>query len=200
MKKMIIVDIDGTICDSRKRMSAAIQDVLGRHIPPEQIKYSIEANVSASREEKRKIWHVFLSSRYIDFDTPIPYSVEMLNFFSEKKYKIIYLSSRPILLFNVTYSWLRRYGYPKGKLILRKVYEKDIIFKEREVHQLVIYNDVKYGLGDTPTDMKTYTKFGICPIGITTFYSKEKLIKAGGRIIVNTWKTILDNPTMLEIC
>jgi len=83
-------------------------------------------------------------------------------------------------------------------LILRRGFEKDITFKEKEVHQITIYYQVDYGLGDTPNDIIVYNKFKICSIAITTFYSKQKLLESGAKIIVSSWKEILDNPSILE--
>jgi len=199
MKKAIIVDIDGTICDSRARMSESIREILGKYIPPEKVQYTVEANVSnVTKEEKRRIWKVFLSSRYISYDKPIPYSQELMKYFSSRGYSIFYLSSRPISMFDETMQWLKEYGYPEGTLILRRGFEKDITFKEKEVHQITIYYQVDYGLGDTPNDIIVYNKFEICSIAITTFYSKQKLLESGAKIIVSSWKEILDNPSILE--
>jgi len=50
-------------------------------------------------------------------DTPLPYSVEVMNELAEK-YEISYLTARGWDDGTVTKKWLKKHGYPKGEILI----------------------------------------------------------------------------------
>lgn len=97
---------------------------------------------------------------------------ELVSFYAERGYQIIYLSVRPTCLKKVTKSWLKKNGFPKGIVktapILKCLTKKSTIkFKSKALKELINEDvDIKHAYGDMDTDIQAYTLAGFKPENI----------------------------------
>ena len=142
LERAVIVDLDGTIFDSRVRWKKASE----KATPPSPA-----------------FWEYFMSDDFIKYDTPIKNSAKVLNYIKECGFKIIYLSGRRDEVKLDTEIAIEKYGFPEGEIILRKKGLKTEDFKIRELRRLKSEYNVAMMIGDSDSDkyvaMQTQTHF-----------------------------------------
>ncbi len=102
-----------------------------------------------------------------DIDTkskPIPGSIEVLNAMS-RKYHLMYVTARPIFLFDETRQWLKMHGYPQAPLVMgpsasalvdqAELKENLLSWRRDHLPNLLI------GIGDKETDAEAYAAVGM---------------------------------------
>ena len=122
----VIVDIDDTLIDTRRRMQSVWYELLNRRVTLEEVetlnlqqifvKYASEEQKAQVQDFQRRFWDVLLcledvGVRSLDLHTPIPYAAETLQAWSEKS-RIIYLTGRTENTHSLTLEELNRFGFP----------------------------------------------------------------------------------------
>ena len=133
-KDIIIFDIDGVLVDNNERLKASIEDI---GLSPKDVIDKGELNFP-SREDRRKFWSVFLSSKYLHLDKPRSVGIELLNERFNNGYFIIILSGRPERMKDDTINQLRDFGVNYDMLVMRKEgdFRKDYEFKRGFIKSL----------------------------------------------------------------
>lgn len=139
MEKAFIIDIDGTVIDTSARAAEALRQ---------------------AGTTNKEFWDIMFEPELMKLDTPIPGVKECLQELA-KKGKIFYVSGRRTSIQKETEDQIKDFGYPEGKVILRKKGVKNKIFKIEAIKQLKTKYDVVCGVGDTPDDMEAYTETDI---------------------------------------
>ena len=127
----VIMDIDGTIADESARRAKATH-------------------------EGKIDWDEYFDPKNIPMDKPVKEARKTLNQLSKMGVKIIYVSSRPQSLRKATAEWLKKNGFPEGKIYLRKKYEKTLTFKKRVCRYLARKYRVIAAVGDREKDIIAY--------------------------------------------
>ena len=82
-----------------------------------------------------------------------------------KKYDIIYLTHRPDLMMHTSKTWLRRYKYPPGPLLVSKLTQalsSSEKFKAAKLAEVLKeFPNVQIGIGDKLGDAKAYAQNGL---------------------------------------
>jgi len=85
--------------------------------------------------------------------------------------RILYLSARDHIFVAKTRAWLRENGFPEGPLLLRRVRFTSATPLEHKLSRLeevvTKLRNIRFGVGDLPTDVEAYRKRGIPPILIS---------------------------------
>lgn len=131
LDKVIIVDIDGTLFDTRIRWKKATE---------------------IAKPPSPAFWEAFMSDDFIRHDTPLRSSAKVLEFLVKSGYKIIYLSGRRDEVLIDTEIALERGGFPDGEIILRRKGLRTEDFKIREMRRLNMEYNVVMSIGDSDSD------------------------------------------------
>ncbi len=132
----VIMDIDGTIADESDRRAKAT--------------------------ENGKInWDEYFDPKRLSLDKPVKEARKVLNELSRMGVKIIYVSSRPESLRKATLEWLKKNGFPEGKLYLRRKFERTLDFKKRVCKYLAKKYRVIAAVGDREKDIVAYKYAGL---------------------------------------
>lgn len=82
--------------------------------------------------------------------------------------QVLYLSARDHIFVGKTRAWLRANGFPEGVLVLRRLrftQATPLEHKLRRLEEIVTrLKNVRFGVGDLPTDVQAYQARGIRPI------------------------------------
>jgi len=142
LPKVIVVDIDGTLFDTRKRWDKASE---------------------YAKPPSPDFWNLFMSDDFIKLDTPIKNSARVLRYLEREGFSIIYLSGRRKSLLLDTEIALEKAGFPEGEIILRERGIATEDFKIREMRRIAIDNNIVMSIGDSDSDkyvaMKTTVPF-----------------------------------------
>lgn len=135
----IIVDLDGTVADTKER-----------------------AKVASTKENypSRKWWDVFFDPLLVRLDTPMGDSAKVLQEMSNK-YTVIYLTGRRVNMKSATLEWLYKNGYPVGELILRPIGVKSVDFKSMALNELKGRYQLVYAFDDDDDNLRMFKEFGI---------------------------------------
>jgi hypothetical protein len=191
-----ICDIDRTIANNDKRKHQSAIDVAGKTLDYRHVVfdgYNID-HIFDSQEDIDRFHKIFISGKYIHLDEPLPYSSNVLRMVKILSC-LIYLTgrhhSRQDSMKNETIKWLRKYGYPvpddNNVYLFMKPnrHMPDEDYKKKIIPKILEKGKVICGIGDTPCDGKTYSKFGIKPILLATHHFKrEELLDSGKDVIV----------------
>ena len=131
LQKVVIVDIDGTLFDTRIRWRKANE---------------------IAKPPSPAFWEAFMSDDFIKHDTPLRSSAKVLNFLVKSGYKIIYLSGRRDEVLLDTEIALEQGGFPEGEIFLRRKGLKTEDFKIREMRRLNMEYNVVMSIGDSDSD------------------------------------------------
>jgi len=190
--KVIILDIDLTLCNNLERKVKSIERALGKSIEDSKIRRRIaysygfgkvlkNLGVKDIKEFKSKaLYHFFYDLDLFNYDKPFDGASEIVKEL-DKEYKIYYVTGRPIK--ETALQFLRKNNFP-----LREVYNieikpgeswkkvkifKDILKKEKVNAEEVV------AVGDLPGDAIAAKKLGFRTIGVCKIYKsfKKKLEK-----------------------
>ncbi len=136
--------------------------------------------------------------------TPMPDSVDVTHRLA-KQYTIIYLTHRPDLMTERSKSWLIKYGYPAGPLVVSKLSQavgSSGKFKTARIAELqTIWPNIKIGIGDKLSDAQAYVDNGMTAY-LIPYYKREaddmedmaediEKLRGEGRLhVVSGWKQI----------
>lgn len=133
MKKGIVVDIDGTIADIRKRMSYA-DDKYGSDDHP-------------------KYWE-YCNAYIENTDTPVPGAIEWLDKMRSdvNPATLLYVSGRRNTFLYSTLRWMDNHHFPEGEVYLRPVGMHGVAFKLQMIKMLQQVYDMTISIGDMDSD------------------------------------------------
>lgn len=98
---------------------------------------------------------------------PLPGAAEALRELAGR-IRVVYLSARDHIFVAKTRDWLRANGFPEGPLFLRRIRFPSARALEHKIGRLgevvARLKNVRYGIGDLPTDVEAYRRHGIPPI------------------------------------
>ncbi len=122
----IVVDIDDTIINTRRRLQGVWQIILETKIPLDDIeilntvemfeKYSSEKQKARMNELRENYWDLLLcvddrGEELAELDEPIPFSADVLRKWAAER-QIILLTGRPENTRELTMGQLKRFGFP----------------------------------------------------------------------------------------
>lgn len=136
---MIIVDIDGTLANSKQR-------------------HELATNSDGSIN-----WDVLYDYDNVIADEPIKYIIDTIQTHKYLKYKIVLFTSRPERIREATEYWLNKYKIPFDALYMRSVedhYIKDTELKLKMYNQFVD-EDVLFAIDDKQEMVDMWKEIGI---------------------------------------
>jgi hypothetical protein len=133
---------------------------------------------------------------------PLPDAVNVLNDLGQV-YRIVYLTARPVCLYNKTREWLTCHGFPEGPLFCRnyQLGETQAGFKRRFLTTLKNrFPNLAVGIGNRTGDRWAYRKAGLKVILIDPKLTHQK---SDDVIVLDCWRRVgqllLDgSPTPVE--
>ena len=140
MRKAIIVDEDGTIANIDRRFQQA---------------FEVSADKSAA------FWDAFFQGEWVKLDRPVGFSQVVLNAYKNAGYVVIYLSGRRNNIKKATSDWNRRWGYPKGLVILRPKGIRTKKFKRAAVRALKRKYDIEAAFDNERGMVRMFREEGI---------------------------------------
>jgi hypothetical protein len=112
--QVIIADIDGTVLDVAGRTAACLREIGLEFDDPLAVSRTLRG------DDNRRFYELFLGTKYIDLDTPMPRVIEQLRaLIEETKLPLIYLSGRLTNVERPTRKALEAIGLPFEALALR---------------------------------------------------------------------------------
>ena len=97
----------------------------------------------------------FYSEENVMKDKPVAESVQFVNELAEK-YDIIYIGARPENMLSITYKWLDKNGFPKGKVFLAVEQNERI----RIAEFVLASENIVLGIGDRWDDNQLHLILG----------------------------------------
>ncbi len=209
VKRILIVDIDGTILIHDARYEASYFAATGKK-PAVRMRVEHPADMALplfetreldlSGDQIRKYFDVFDSPEYLHLDEPIPDAKRVLSEQREKGVEIIYLTGRhdegEKSMRDGTMEWLESHEFPvpdgKGvKLVMKP--SKGISRADYKEHVLKNMRrrkaNIIAGVGDLLEDALLYARFSIQPIIINTLCQSSKLFPLE-TMVVSGWDDI----------
>lgn len=132
-RSFVVIDIDGTLFNVNERFNHAKK--VAKHPSPQ-------------------FWDAFMNPKLVKLDKPIARTADRLKELKKAGHTIIYLSGRRENLMNETNNLLKKYGFPKGKVILRKKGKDTTDMKVDVINSLKLKGDIKVYVGDELRDKK----------------------------------------------
>lgn len=212
----VVVDIDDTLLDTRKRMQAIWEHVLGKKVPLKDIgglnlrqifeKHASEEQKERAPELQRRFFGLLLCEdedgvELARLDEPIPFAGEALRRWGEHC-TIVYLTGRPETTRGLTTDALGRFGLPTEGVEMAMVALEDwrggrvnearkaLLTSISERHEVVRVVD------DFPGYFTIYRDLGIPDrIGLllSEKYEPEDFIEKGATRVVESWEQLVND-------
>jgi uncharacterized HAD superfamily protein len=136
---MIIVDIDGTLANSKQRHELA------------------------TNSDDTINWEVLYDYNNVIEDKPIQYIIDSVKIWKQLGYKIVLFTSRPERIKEATQYWLNKYEIPYDELYMRSI--EDHYIKDTEL-KLKMYNEfvdeeVLFAIEDKKEIIDVWKRLGI---------------------------------------
>ena len=136
---MIIVDIDGTLANSKQRHELA------------------------TNTDDTINWEVLYDYNNVIEDKPIQYIIDSVKIWKQLGYKIVLFTSRPERIKEATEYWLSKYEIPYDELYMRSI--EDHYIKDTEL-KLKMYNEfvdeeVLFAIEDKQEIIDVWKRLGI---------------------------------------
>jgi len=122
----VVVDIDDTLIDTRRRMQSVWYELLSHEVTLEEVetlnlqqifmKYASQEQKAQVQEFQKRFWNVLLcledvGTRLFELHTPIPDAAGILQTWS-KESSVVYLTGRTENTRSLTLEELNRFGFP----------------------------------------------------------------------------------------
>jgi phosphoglycolate phosphatase-like HAD superfamily hydrolase len=212
----VIVDIDDTLVDTRKRMQAIWEHVLGRRVPLEDIgslnlrqifeKHASEEQKARASEFQRKFYGLLLCEDEVGvelarLDEPIPFASEALRRWGEHC-TIVYLTGRPETTRDLTTAALERFGLPSEGVEMAMVALED--WRGGRVNEarkalltsISARHDVVRVVDDFPGYFTIYRELEIpdrIGLRLSEKYEPEDFIDKGATRVVESWEQLVND-------
>lgn len=212
----VIVDIDETLVDTRKRMQAIWEHVLGRRVPLEDIgslnlRQIFEKHASEEQKERapklqRRFFGLLLCEdedgvELARLDEPIPFAAEALRRWGEHC-TIVYLTGRPETTRDLTTAALARFDLPTGGVEMAMVTLEDWrAGRVNEARKALLTSiskrhDVVRVVDDFPGYFTIYKELEIpdrIGLRLSEKYEPEDFIEKGATRVVESWERLIDD-------
>lgn len=214
----VVVDIDDTLISTDRSMQGVWREILKREVPLDAIetlsleqifiKYASPEQKAQVSELQRRFWDISLCLEEIGIELlklhePLPFSAETLQTWTNHC-KLTYLTGRPDTMRDLTFSELKKFGFPTNNTKLVMFSLEDFarargtnpsgptlvdaksrlfsaIFKEHNIVRVV---------DDYPGYFPIYKQFGVADrIGLLRprKYSSQQYIDKGATRVVASW-------------
>jgi len=212
----VVIDIDDTLIDTKRRMKAIWHSVLGREVPLSAIgklglreifvKYSSEEQKKSLQEHQRRFFELLLCEdevgvEFAQLDEPIPFAAEALQAWS-RHCTIVYLTGRPETTRELTMAQLERFGFPTENVEMAMIalddWHKGRVNEAR--HELLSSISQRHNFSrvvdDFPGYFTIYKQFDIPDrIGLllSERHSPQDFIDKGATRVIDSWETLVDD-------
>lgn len=212
----VIVDIDDTLLDTRKRMEAIWEHVLGHRVPLEDIgslnlrqifeKHASEEQKERAPELQRRFFGLLLCEDEVGveiarLDEPIPFASEALRRWGEHC-TIVYLTGRPETTRDLTAAALERFGLPTEGVEMAMVAHEDwrggrvIEARKALLTSISERHDVVRVVDDFPGYFTIYQELDIpdrIGLMLSDKYEPEDFIDKGATRVVESWEQLVND-------
>ncbi len=212
----VIVDIDETLLDTRKRMQTIWEHVLGRRVPLEDIgslnlRQTFEKHASGEQKERapelqKQFFGLLLCEdkegvELARLDEPIPFAAEALRRWGEHC-TIVYLTGRPETTRDLTTAALGRFGLPTEGVEIAMVTLEDwrggrinearkaLLTSISERHDVVRVVDDFPGYFTIYRELEIPDRIGLM---FSEKYEPEDFIEKGATRVVVSWEKLIDD-------
>ena len=176
--KVLIFDIDLTICDNFDRKRKAIERVFGKGIGETQwsyIKYEYgfgkilkKLQIKSNHDNiiNEMLNHFLYDEDLFKLDVPFKMAVDVLNRLSDK-YEIYYLTGRPV--HSTAVDFITKFGFPEGKIFSEKIGLGESSKKSELIREIVKISKIipqeGVSIADLPGDALAAKKAGVVAVG-----------------------------------
>lgn len=212
----VIIDIDDTLVDTRKRMQAIWEHILGRLVPLKDIgelnlrqifeKHAMEEQKGRAPEFQRRFFELLLCEdeagvEFAQLDEPIPFAGEALQRWGEQC-TIVYLTGRPETTRELTTATLARFGLPTVGVEMAMVALEDWRGgRVNEARKALLTSiserhDVVRVVDDFPGYFTIYRELDIpdrIGLRLSEKYEPEDFIEKGATRVVESWEQLIDD-------
>ena len=212
----VVVDIDDTLVDTRKRMQAILEHVLGRSVPLEDVgalnlrqifeKHASEEQKARASELQRRFFGLLLCEdetgvELARLDETIPFAAEALRKWGERC-TIVYLTGRPETTRDLTTATLEGFGLPTEGVEMAMVTIKDwrggrvnearkaLLTSISERHDVVRVVDDFPGYFTIYQELEIPDRIGL---RLSDKYEPEDFIEKGATRVVESWEQLIDD-------
>lgn len=224
MLPRVVVDIDDTLIDTKKRIHAVWCHILDRDIPFMDVENMGAIQIfekHATPEEKTRIkelqdsyWGILLcreehGSKLLELDEAVPHSAEALRLWSEHC-DLVYLTGRPESLQGPTIDALRRFGFPTEgvRLVMYELEDWDsflsgnpralIEARRRLFVSIAERSTVTRVVDDFPGYFRIYSEYDIPDrVGLirSSRHTPQMFFDRGATRVVESWQPLIpDEP------
>ncbi len=172
--RTLVCDIDNTIADARPRLARSLEAIGRPELVPTALADYGGFKPHVSDDERRRLFRVFLSERFVDLDEPMPRAAEVLRAWTEAGHRLVYLTGRHDgdgdSMRAGTETWLRRHGFPApdaDHVELRMKPQRglgDTAYKRDALSAICERERPLAGIGDLPYEGELYGECGMRPI------------------------------------
>jgi len=173
----LVVDIDNTIADTRRRVKASLDRVGRVEVYPKAAESYGGFDKYLTPDEEERFWQLFLSDKFLHLDEPAEGSAQVLRDIRGNGVELFYLTGRHDETGDSmrpgTETWLKENGFPapdqNGVSLCMKFRRK---MEDEEFKRELLGNEFgerpapgeAVGVGDNPDDAVVYSEAGIRPI------------------------------------
>jgi len=216
----VVVDLDDTLVDTKRRTRAIWELVLGREIPMEAVegltartifeRYAAPDQRPRIEELSREFNDILLCRNEVgiellELDEPVPFAAEVLTDWRQH-FRLVYLTGRLESLRDATLRELRRFGFPiDAELVMFNPEDWEgphlgaslADARTRLFSAITERHDVARVVDDFPGYFPTYTQFDVPErVGLlrSKLYTPQDYIERGATIVVESWEELKGDP------
>lgn len=126
MSKVAFFDIDGVVADTGQAMVKIVQTELNKPwVRVEDItEYDITKLSWLNQDEIERLLVKFTQPEFYYYISPMPGAPQFTHFLHKQDWQIIFVTARPLHLYEVTLYWLHKHNFHFDKLIFSPPLEK----------------------------------------------------------------------------
>ena len=128
----VVVDVDDTLIDTKRRIQGVWHQILGREIPMQAVKtlsleqifmkFASPDQKARVREFQKRFWDIVLCLEEVGVELlklhqPLPFAANALQTWS-KQCMLVYLTGRPETIRDLTLGELKKFGFPTDNIQL----------------------------------------------------------------------------------
>jgi len=220
----VVLDVDDTLISTDRTIHGVWREVLGREVPLEAVetlsldqifmKFATPEQKTRGGEFQKRFWDILLCLEDVGIELlklhePIPFSADALQTWS-KHCRLVYLTGRPETMRDVTFSELKKFGFPTNNTQLVMFSLEDfarvrglnpsgptlVDAKSKRFSTITKELNVVRVVDDYPGYFPIYKQFGVPErIGLLSSkrYTPQQFIDRGATRVVESWKQLQDD-------